>query len=100
MANQTIYIPGSQGVELNQNDTLTIIFRSPAKFCISQGDPNCFNPPLPVGVAEPKDYQYVGTAVCANATIKYSSVGHDQNCGTPNPREVPPGTIQIGTGTK
>jgi hypothetical protein len=96
MADQTIDIPGDPGVQLYQGDKLTINFKSPAKFCVTQGDPNCFDPPLPVGVAEPKDHKYVGKVVCVNATILYTHVSHDGNCS--GKKEVPPGTIKIGTG--
>jgi hypothetical protein len=100
MANYSIDIPGDTGVSMQENDTLTITFKTPAKFCITSGNADDFDPPLPAGVAEPKDYEWSGTAVVANATITYSHVGHDGTCGSPNLKNVPPGTIQIGTGTK
>ena len=98
MADQTIDIPGNPGVQLYEGDTLTINFITPAKFCISSGNADWFSPALPIGVAEPKDYQYVGTVTVASGTITYSHVGHDRACGSPNPKDVPPGTIQIGSG--
>ena len=98
MADVYITIPGDPGVQVNLNDTLYITYNTPAKFCISEGNPDWFNPPLPVGVAEPQGHVYSGTVLVAAGTVKYSHVGHDKSCGSPNPKNVPPGTIQIGTG--
>src|SRR5258708_11112922 len=98
MGSYRINIPGSTGVTMVKGDTLTITFISPAKFCISTGSASDFNPALPVGIAEPKDYVWTGTATATTATISYSSVGHDKQCGSPNPRENAPGTIIIGSG--
>ncbi len=98
MACYEIDIPGSKGVDMVTGDTLKIKFKSPAKFCITSGNASDFNPALPVGVAEPKDYEWNGTATATNATITYSHVGHDQPCGSP--AAGAPGTIKIGSGMK
>lgn len=100
MANYSIDIPGSTGVDMMTGDTLTITFKTPAKFCISAGNASDFNPALPIGVAEPKDYVWSGTATATNATITYSHVGHDKECGSPSPTATAPGTIKIGSGMK
>ena len=100
MASYSINIPGSTGVNMQKGDTLTITFITPARFCITSGSANDFNPALPVGIAEPKDYVWSGTATATNATISYSSVGHDKQCGSPNPKQTTPGTIVIGSGMK
>ena len=100
MANYSIDIPGDTNVSMQENDTLTITFKSPAKFCISAGNPNDFNPALPVGVAEPKDYVWTGTAIVPVGTITFSHVGHDKTCGSGGLKDAPPRTIQIGTGTE
>jgi hypothetical protein len=100
MTNYPISIPGSSGVDMQQGDTLTITFLTPAKFCISSGSANDFSPPLPVGIAEPHGYVYNGTAIVPNATIRYSHVGHGGTCGSAKLTETTPGTIKIGTGTK
>ena len=97
MASYEITIPGNPGVEMQVGDSLTIKYRTPEKFCISSGNANAFNPPLPVGVAGSPSSPYTGTAI-STATIHYSSVGSGQNCGAPNPRNVGPGTIKVGTG--
>lgn len=97
MAGYCITIPGSNGVSMQTGDTLTITFLTPAKFCITSGSASDFTPALPVGVAEPKHYVWTGTATATNATINYSSVGHDQQCGA-NPKDTPPGSIIIGSG--
>jgi hypothetical protein len=99
MADYNINIPGNPGVDMLVGDTLTITFISPAKFCITSGNPNAFSPALPVGVAEPKDYVWSGTAT-ATTSISYSSVGHDKACGSPNPTATTPGTIVVGSGMK
>lgn len=99
MASYSIDIPGNTGVDMMTGDTLTITFKTPAKFCISTGNANDFNPALPAGIAEPKDYVWTGTATATNATITYSHVGHDGTCG-PSPTASTPGTIKIGTGMK
>ena len=100
MASYNINIPGSQGVDMMTGDTLTITFTSPAKFCITGGNASDFNPALPVGIAEPKDYVWTGTATATNATVTYSHVGHDKPCGSASPTATTPGTIKIGSGTK
>jgi len=100
MANQTIDIPpGDKGVQLYKGDTLTLNFKNAARFCIKQGNADCFTPPLPVNQPKSSGDQYVGTVTCENATIKYTHVGGDKECGSGR-REVPPGTIQIGSGIK
>ena len=100
MANQVIDIPpGDKGVQLYIGDTLTINFKSAARFCIVKGNADCFNPPLPANQPKSKGDSYVGTVTCDNATITYNHVGHDKECGSGR-REVPPGTIQIGSGIK
>lgn len=100
MASYSINIPGSQGVDMMPGDTLTITFISAAKFCITSGNASDFNPALPVGIAEPQNYVWSGVATATNATVTYSHVGHNQPCGSPNPRQTTPGTIKIGSGTK
>lgn len=100
MADYSINIPGSTGVDMIEGDTLTITFLTPAKFCITSGSADDFSPALPVGVAEPKDFQWTGTAIVSNATITYSHVGNDKQCGSPSPTATTPGTIKIGSGMK
>jgi hypothetical protein len=100
MASYSIDIPGTQGVVMQKGDTLTINYKTPAKFCISSGNASDFTPDLPVNVAGTSTNPWTGTANVTNATISYSSVGHDKSCGSGNPRGVGGGTIQIGTGTK
>lgn len=102
MANKSIEVPGNPGtpgVHLDENDTLTINYRTPAKFCIVSGNANDFDPPLPINVAGQPSSPWTGKAIVANATITWSHVGHDKECGS-NPRGIAPGTIQIGTGMK
>ena len=94
-------IPGADpGIQMNEGDYLQITFVTPAKFCISEGQADYFNPQLPVGVAENQGTVWTGQASVPLGTIKYSHVAHNGNCGSPNPRNVPPGTIQIGTTPK
>jgi hypothetical protein len=98
MADYTIEIPGNpNGVEMQIGDRLIILYRTPAKFCVSSGNANAFNPPLPVGVARQQNGAWEGIAT-SMTTIHFSSVGNGQNCGAPNPRNVGPGTIKVGTG--
>lgn len=100
MASYSIDIPGNDGVDMVTGDSLTIKFKTPAKFCIVSGNADDFNPALPVGIAEPKDYSWTGTATATNATITYSHVGKDDQCGSPSPKDTVPGTIKIGSGMK
>ena len=100
MASYCIDIPGSTGVDMITGDTLTITFKSAAKFCVISGSPNDFNPALPSGVAEPKDHVWTGTATATNATITYSHVGHNDQCVGGSPTQTTPGTIKIGSGAK
>ena len=100
MANHEIDIPpGDKGVQLYQGDTLTIKFKSSARFCITQGNADCFSPPLPVNQAKSNGDSYVGTVTCQDATILYTHVAGNKDCGS-GKGQVPPGTIQIGSGIK
>src|SRR5262249_47527009 len=103
MASHSIEIPGNANVTMVEGDTLTITFKSPAKFCIVSGNADDFDGddgPLPVGIAEAKDYVWSGQAVVPSGTVTYTHVGHDGSCSSAGLTNVPPGTIQIGIGVE
>lgn len=100
MMNYPINIPGNSGVDMQEGDTLTITFITPAKFCITSGNANDFSPALPAGIAEPQGFVWTGTAIVPNATITYSHVGHDGTCPAARITDSTPGTIKIGSGSR
>ncbi|MGA9587321.1 MAG: hypothetical protein WBQ95_18465 [Terracidiphilus sp.] len=99
MAHYDIYIPGNAGVDMQDQDTLTIHFNSRRKFCIVAGNSASFNPALPAGAVGEQGSKWDGTAIVSNASISYSHVDWDKGCGA-NPADSTPGTIKIGSGTK
>ncbi|MGA7241551.1 MAG: hypothetical protein WBX19_00135, partial [Terracidiphilus sp.] len=95
-----IDIPGNTGVDMQIGDTLTIHYVSRRRFCVTAGNSGDFNPDLPSGAIGEKDSSWTGTAQVSNATITYSHVEWDKQCGSPNPQNTTPGTIKIGDGMK
>jgi hypothetical protein len=98
MPNQhCMLIPGVKDVALEQNDELTITFKSQAKFCISTGSANDFDPPLPVDIQQQQGYVWTGKAIVPNATITYT---HETSSSQGLVGGTGPHTIQIGDGVK
>ena len=101
MTDFAINIPGHDEVEMEVGDTLTITFVSAAKFCAQSGNPDCFDPPLPIGVPQPQGTVWPspngGAEACCNTTVSYTHCGNDKDCGQQLTASTP-GTIKVGTG--
>ena len=103
MANYSISIPGHDDVNLDVGDTLTITFTSAAKFCVESGNPDCFDPCLPVDQPQPKGTVWPsangGAEAICDTTISYTHCANDKDCGSGGkPTADPPGTIKVGSG--
>lgn len=99
-----VEIPGENDVKMEIGDTLRIHFKNSAKFCIDSGNKDAFDPPLPVGEAEPKGWwpNEFGKAAkaIADTTIKYCHADPNAGCKPCKTIENGPGTIKVGSGVK